>query len=338
MLTLFPLGVWLVTIAGLVLVVVVDLAVIGRRRRAVTVRHAVLSVVGYVALAGLFALALWHYHPGPAAGQFTAAYLTEYVLSVDNLFVFMLIMARFAVPREAQDKALYIGIVGSMVLRAVFILAGTGALALTNDVFYLFGAILVYTAFRVGFGGDEPVEVKDNGIVRAIGRIIPTTPGYQGARIFTGTWRRPRATPLLVVIASISVANVIFAADSLPAAFGLTQDAYIIITANAFALMGLRQLFFVIGGLLDRLVYLNYGLAVVLAFIGVRLVFEALRTSHVDHIGPVPVPAVGIGTSLLVIVGVLAATAVLSLTVPRLRRTAPPAPERTPVPARRDPS
>jgi tellurite resistance protein TerC len=319
-----------VTIAGLVLIVVIDLVIIGRRRRVVTMRGALGWIAVYVSLALLFAGGLWLYDPGPAAGQFVAAYLTEYMLSVDNLFVFVLIMARFAVPRLAQDKALYVGIVGSMLLRTVFIIAGVGAVALTNDVFYLFGAILLYTAVRVGMGSDAPTEVKDNAVVRALARVVPTTPDYDGVRVFSGTWRRPRATPLFVVIGTISVANVVFAADSLPAVFGLTQDAYLIITACAFALMGLRQLFFLIGGLLDKLAYLNYGLAVILAFIGVRLIFEALLNSGVHHVGGVPVPEIGIGASLLFIVAVLALTAGISLAVPWLR---PDRPTEAPAPA-----
>lgn len=320
MFTRFPLLVWLATIAGLILIVVVDLVVIARRNRTVTARDALVWIGVYVSLAALFAGGLWVFDPGPAAGQFVASYITEYMLSVDNLFVLVLIMARFAVPRIAQDKALYVGIVGSMVMRSVFILVGATVLALTEWAFYAFGGLLIYTAVRVATTNGEPAELKESAIIRGLARVVPTTPDYVGSRVFVGTLRRFRATPLLIVIGSISVANVVFAFDSLPAVFGLTQDAYLMITACAFALMGLRQLFFLIGDLLDGLTYLNIGLAVILAFIGVRLIFEAMRDSHMSRIGTLGVPDIGIGASLMFIVAVLAVTAGASFLVPWLKR------------------
>jgi len=320
MFTHFPLPVWLATISGLILIVVVDLVIIARRNRTVTVRDALAWIAAYVSLAALFAGGLWVFGPGPAAGQFVASYITEYLLSLDNLFVFVLIMARFAVPQVAQDKALYVGIVGSMVMRSAFILAGAAVLALTDWIFYAFGALLIYTAVRVATTNGEPAELRESAIIRCLARLLPTTPDYVGSQVFVGTFRRFRATPLLIVIGSISVANVVFAFDSLPAVFGLTQDAYLIITATAFALMGLRQLFFIIDGLLESLTYLNIGLAAILAFIGMRLIFQALRESHIVRVGTLPVPDIGIGASLMFIAAVLAGTAGASYLVPWLKR------------------
>src|SRR5262249_6675008 len=205
-------------------------------------------------------------------------------------------------------------------LRAVFIIIGAGALALASWVFYIFGAALLYTAVRLMFDRGEETDVRDGAIVRGVARVVPTTREYHGLRVFTRVDRRWMATPLLMVIVSISIANVVFALDSLPAIFGLTQDAYLVVTANAFALMGLRQLFFVVGGLLDRLTYLNLGLGAILAFIGLKLILEALHESHVNSIGSMHLPNIGISTSLIFIVCALAITAAASLAVDRVRR------------------
>lgn len=320
MFTHFSLTAWLVTIAALLAIVALDLAVIARRKRAVTLRDAVLWVALYVTLAGVFAGLLFVFAPSGAGGQFVAGYITEYVLSVDNLLVFVIIMSRFSVPLLAQDKALYVGIVGSMCLRAIFIIIGAGALALASWIFYIFGAALLYTAIRLMLDRGEDTDVRENVIVRGVARVVPTTRDYHGLSVFTRVGRRWMATPLLIVIVSISIANVVFALDSLPAIFGLTQDAYLVVAANAFALMGLRQLFFVVGGLLDRLTYLNLGLGAILAFIGVKLILEALEESHVDSIGSVHLPRIGISTSLVFIVVALAITAGASLAANRWRQ------------------
>jgi len=320
MFTHFPLVVWLATIAGLIAIVALDMTVIARRQRTVTMRDALIWVGVYVSLAALFAAGLYLFAPGPPGGQFVAGYITEYSLSVDNLFVFVIIMARFSVPALAQDKALYVGIVGSLLLRAVFIVAGAGVLALADWMFYLFGALLLYTAVRVAISPDEDADFRENILIRALSRAIPTTRDYDGIKVFTRSGGRRMATPLLIVIGSISIANVVFALDSLPAIFGLTQDAYIIVTANAFALMGLRQLFFLVGNLLEKLTYLNVGLAAILGFIGVKLILEALHGSHVTRIGPVHLPMIGITTSLIVIVSVLAITAAASFAAPLFKR------------------
>jgi len=292
--------VWTVTIVGLLVVVVLDLVVIARRRREVTMKDATLWVVAYVSLAAAFALGAYLLLGRTVGTEFVAGYVTEYSLSVDNLFVFLLIMSRFAVPSLARDKVLYIGIVVSMLLRAVCIMAGAAALHAFNWVFYVFGAFLLYTAVKVGREGeDDGTDFRENVVVRGLRSLLPSTPDYHGDR-FTHVAEGGRRlfTPLIVVVTAIGLANVIFALDSIPAIFGLTQNAYIVFTANAFALMGLRQLYFLMGGLLDRLVYLNYGLAVILGFIGLKLVDEALLGSGVDAVGSVGVPDIGIGVSL----------------------------------------
>jgi TerC family integral membrane protein len=305
---------WSVTVAGLLLVVAVDLVVIARRRREVTMRDATLWVLFYVALAGAFAGVLAATRGGTVAGEFVAGYITEYSLSVDNLFVFMIIIARFAVPPLAQDKVLYIGIVVSMVLRAICIAAGAAAIAAFSWVFYVFGAFLIYTAVKLLLAGENDADdVKEGLVLRRLRRILPSTPVYDGGRIVVRQDGRRLFTPMIIVIAAIGIANVVFALDSIPAIFGLTQDPYVVFTANAFALMGLRQLFFLIGGLLERIIYLNVGLSVILGFIGVKLVFEAFDGSHIEHLGPIPVPHIGIVVSLAFIVLTLAVTTVASL-------------------------
>jgi tellurite resistance protein TerC len=226
----------------------------------------------------------------------------------------MIIMARFAVPVLAQDKVLYIGIVVSMVLRTVCIAAGAAAINNFNWVFYVFGAFLVYTAAKLLMSGENDDEDYQEGpVLRLFRRVLPLSTAYDGTRFVTRSGTRRVFTPLVLVVIAIGVANVVFALDSIPAIFGLTTNTYIVFAANAFALMGLRQLYFLVGGLLERIVYLNIGLAVILGFIGAKLVIEALEGSHVEHVGSVPLPHVGILFSLCFIAATLAVTTVASL-------------------------
>jgi tellurite resistance protein TerC len=314
-----PPAVWILTALGFVAIVVLDLVVIARRKSAVTMRQATLWVIFYVALAALFAVGLFVFRGGTSGSEFVAGYITEYSLSVDNLFVFIIIMARFAVPSLAVDKVLYIGIVVSMLLRGVFIAAGAAAISAASWVFYIFGAFLIYTAVRLALEGENDEEdFQENALLRGLRRVLPMTSDYSGPQLATRVDGKRMLTPLVIVIAAISVANVVFALDSIPAIFGLTQDPYIVLTANAFALMGLRQLYFLIGGLLERIIYLNVGLSVILGFIGVKLVIEALHGSHIDHLGAVPLPEIGIATSLLFILATLTVTVGASLAKTRL--------------------
>ncbi|MFC5265783.1 TerC/Alx family metal homeostasis membrane protein [Kribbella qitaiheensis] len=315
MVSAVPTHVWIITVIGLLAIVAFDLIVIARRKHTVTIKDATRWVLFYVGLAGLFAAVLFLFSPGGASGsEFVAGYITEYSLSVDNLFVFVIIMARFAVPSLAQDKVLYIGIVVSMLLRAIFILAGAAAIAAASWVFYIFGAFLVYTAVRLALEGEnDETDFQENAVLRGMRRVLPLQHDYDGAKLISKVDGKRMLTPLVIVIAAIGMANVIFALDSIPAIFGLTQDAYVVLTANAFALMGLRQLYFLIGGLLERVIYLNVGLSVILAFIGVKLIIEALHGSHIDDIGAIHLPHIGILTSLGFIAGTLLVTTVASL-------------------------
>ena len=319
MFTAVPPAVWILTALGFVAIVVLDLVVIARRKSAVTMRQATLWVVFYVALAALFAVGLFVFKSGTSGSEFVAGYITEYSLSVDNLFVFIIIMARFAVPTLAVDKVLYIGIVVSMLLRGIFIAAGAAAISAASWVFYFFGAFLIYTAVKLALEGENDEEdFQENALLRGLRRVLPMTSEYSGPQLATRVNGKRMLTPLVIVIAAISVANVVFALDSIPAIFGLTQDPYIVLTANVFALMGLRQLYFLIGGLLERIIYLNVGLSVILGFIGVKLVIEALHGSHIDHLGAIPLPEIGIATSLLFILATLTVTVGASLAKTRL--------------------
>ncbi|MDU0313071.1 TerC/Alx family metal homeostasis membrane protein [Phycicoccus sp. M110.8] len=307
-----PAYAWAFTLALLTLVVVVDLRVIARRGGEVGMAQSVRWVTFYVALAVAFGVVVALTVGGRTGAEFFSGYITEYSLSVDNLFVFVIIMTKFAVPRAAQDKVLYLGIVLSMLLRAVFIFAGAALIAAASWTFYLFGLLLIYTAVTLLREDDDP-DFEEYRLLRVLRRVLPMTPHYHGDRLAVHHEGRRHWTPLVIAISAIGLANVVFALDSIPAIFGLTQDAFVIVAANAFALMGLRQLYFLVGGLLERLIYLNIGLSAILAFIGAKLIIEALHGSHIDHLGSIPLPQIGILTSLGFIVVVLVTAALASL-------------------------
>jgi tellurite resistance protein TerC len=316
-----PVWLWIATIGGLLAVILVDLFVVDHKPHAVTISEATRWVLFYVALAVLFGLGIWFFAGGQYAGEFFAGYITEYSLSVDNLFVFVLIMSSFAVPAIHQHRVLLVGIVIALVLRGLFIAVGAAAINALSWVFYLFAAFLVYTAVnmvRQGVGDDE--EWKEPRVLGWVRRLFPVTEEYHGSRTTVKLDGRRWVTPMLIVMIAIGLTDLLFALDSIPAIFGLTQEPFLVFTANAFALMGLRQLYFLLGGLLTKLVYLSYGLAVILAFIGVKLVLHALHENDLPFLNggePVPVPEVGIALSLAVIVGVLAVTTVASLVAVR---------------------
>ena len=312
-----PVWVWLTTVGALVLLFASDLFVVARRPHEVSVREASLWTALYVALAVAFGVGVLLVAGGGPAGEFFAGWLTEYSLSVDNLFIFMIIMSRFAVPRQYQQTVLMVGILLALIMRGIFIAAGAAIISRFSAVFYLFGVFLIYTAWKLATSGEEDEEYRENGALRLMRRVVPTTDRYAGSRLVTRVDGRRMVTPMLVVMVAIGTTDLLFALDSIPAIFGLTQEPYIVFTANAFALMGLRQLFFLLGGLLDRLVYLSYGLAVILGFIGVKLILEALHTNNLPFLnGGEPVkgaPQVPIWLSLGVIVVTLAVTTVASL-------------------------
>ncbi|MBB6352135.1 TerC family protein [Nonomuraea muscovyensis] len=305
-----PAWIWLATIGGFGLVLALDFYLVARNPREPSFRECVGWVSFYVALACAFGVGLLVVSGPGRGGEFFAGWITEYSLSVDNLFVFLLIMSRFRVPRAYRQKVLLIGIVLALVMRGAFIAAGAEAVTRFDWLFYVFGAFLVYTAWKLIGHEEEEAEFSENVALRAVRRLLPTTDAYHGARLTVrpaGGARR-MVTPMLIVMVAIGTTDLLFALDSIPAIFGLTKEPYLVFTANAFALMGLRQLFFLIGGLLDRLVYLSKGLSVVLAFIGVKLILEALH-----HDGVSWAPEIPILVSLGVIVGTLAVTTVLSL-------------------------
>ncbi len=268
----------------------------------------------YIAIAVVFGCFVWWRWGGTFAGEYFAGYVTEKALSVDNLFVFVVIMAKFAVPRVYQQKVLLLGIVMALVMRGVFIAAGAAAIARYSWVFYLFGVILILTAINMLRESDEPA--KEGRIERFAKRHLRTSEDYDGDKLFTRVDGRRMATPLLLVLIVIGFTDLLFAFDSIPAIYGLTQEPYLVFAANAFALMGLRQLFFLIGGLLDRLVFLSYGLSFILAFIGVKLVLHALHENSLSFINGgqhIAVPEISTGLSLAVIGGTLVVTTVASL-------------------------
>jgi tellurite resistance protein TerC len=255
---------------------------------------------------------------GTYAGQFYAGWLTEYALSIDNLFIFLIIMSRFAVPRELQQTVLLVGIILALVFRGVFIALGAAAIGAFSWIFYLFGAFLFYTAVMLARQGEaDDEDFKENILVRWARRALPMTSTFVGTRLTVSSGGRRLVTPLLIVMLAIGSTDILFALDSIPAIFGLTKEPYLVFTANVFALMGLRQLYFLLGGLLQRLVYLSLGLALVLAFIGVKLVLEALHLNELPFINGGEhvswAPEIPIWLSLLVIIATLGVTAGASL-------------------------
>ncbi|MET7381903.1 TerC/Alx family metal homeostasis membrane protein [Streptomyces sp. NPDC005526] len=300
---------WVLTILGLAALIAVDF-VIGRKPHDVSIKEAGIWTAVWIALAGLFGVGLLVFGGGQPAGEFFAGFITEKSLSVDNLFVFVLIMAKFAVPSQYQQRVLLVGVLIALVLRAVFIAAGAAIIASFSWVFYLFGAFLVWTAWKLvqeARAEEADEEYEENKLLKAAERRFGVADRYHGTKLWIRQNGKRVMTPMLVVMLAIGTTDVLFALDSIPAIFGLTQDPYIVFTANAFALMGLRQLYFLLGGLLKKLVHLSYGLSVILGFIGVKLVLHALHESGVH------VPEISIPVSLGVICAVLAITTVTSL-------------------------
>jgi tellurite resistance protein TerC len=321
-----PFWVWAATVAVIVALLVFDFVGHVRTPHAPTLRESAVWSAVYVGIALLVGLLILWFYGAEYGGEYFAGYLTEKSLSVDNLFVFVLIMAGFAVPRELQQKVLLLGIAFALVLRTAFIAAGAAAIEQFSWVFYVFGALLVWTAWAQarsgGHRGNE--EYRENVVLRLVRRVVPTTAEFAGDRMTTKVRGKRAITPLAVALVAIGSADVLFAVDSIPAIFGLTQETYLVFTANAFALLGLRQLFFLIDGLLDRLVHLAYGLAVILGFIGVKLVVHALHTNELPFVNGgqhvTVIPEVPTWLSLTVILGTLLVTTATSLATDRRDR------------------
>ncbi|GGX83619.1 TerC family protein [Streptomyces fructofermentans] len=305
--------VWALTVAGLCVLIGLDFF-IGRKPHDVSFKEAGIWSGVWVALATAFGIGLLAVSGAGPAGEFFAGYVTEKSLSVDNLFVFVLIMSKFAVPSQYQQRVLSVGVLVALVLRAVFILLGAALISTFSWIFYIFGAFLIWTGWKLlqdARTGHDVEEYEESKLLKAAERRFGVADRYHGTKLWIRENGRRVMTPMLVVMLAIGSTDLLFALDSIPAIYGLTEEPYIVFTANAFALMGLRQLYFLIGGLLKRLVHLAYGLAIILGFIGVKLVLHALHESGVG------VPEIGIPFSLGFIVLVLAVTTFTSLRATR---------------------
>lgn len=311
--------VWALTIAGIVGLLLFDFFFHVRKAHTPTLKEAAVWSSIYVGIAILFGLGVLVFG-GPTMGtEYFAGYVTEKALSVDNLFVFLIIMASFKVPRADQQKVLLFGIVFALIARTGFIFLGAALINQFAWIFYLFGLVLLLTAGNLL----KPTNDDDHGdtiVVRLAKRFLPATDHYDGDKLFTIENGKRVLTPMLLVMIAIGGTDILFALDSIPAIFGLTQNVFIVFTATAFSLMGLRQLYFLIDGLLDRLIYLSYGLAIILGFIGVKLILHALHENNLPFINdgePVPVVEISTGLSLTVILGVLAVTVIASIFSPK---------------------
>jgi tellurite resistance protein TerC len=310
---------WVITLAATTAVLLFDVLVMARRSGEPTMRRSAIALSAYIGLAGCFGIWTWYFHGHQYGVEFFAGWLTEYSLSIDNLFIFVIIMTSFGVPRVLQRQALFAGIVIALMCRGIFIALGAAAIARFSWVFYLFGGFLVYTALRVARGLTHQTDAE-NAVVRFARNHLSVTESWHGAKLFVKAGSRRSMTPMALVVVALGAADVVFALDSIPAIFGLTRQAYLVFAANVFALMGLRQLYFIVEGLLQRLVYLSKGLAVILLFIGVKLILHALRENDLPFINGgkhVDVPEIPTLASLAVITTTLAVAAAASLYVTR---------------------
>ena len=318
-----PAWLWWTTIGVTTAVLLFDVFIVGRRPHEPSRKEVSLALTVYLGAAVLFGIGVWTLAGSQYGTEFFAGWLTEYSLSVDNLFVFLLIMAALKVPRENQQGALLIGIVLALVFRGIFIAVGAAAINNFSWVFYLFGAFLIYTGVKLATGGGDDEEYHENRFARWVRTVLPHTEEYHGDKVVVRVDRRWLFTPLFAVVVALGTTDLLFALDSIPAIYGLTQEPYLVLTANIFALMGLRQLYFLLGDLLKRLVFLSYGLALLLGFIGVKLVLHAMHENELpfvnggEHITWAPeIPTLA---SLGVIVAILSVTTVASLVVSRTK-------------------
>lgn len=320
--------IWLITIAVTIAFFVYEFFAHVRKPHEPTIGESARWSAFYIGLALLFGVGIGMVSGWTYGGEYFAGYLTEKALSIDNLFVFLIVMTSFAVPKIYQQKVLMIGIVIALILRGAFIAVGATLISNFSWIFYIFGALLLFLAYRQAFAHGES-NPADGKFMRFVRRHLPVSDEYDGDRLTVVKGGRRFVTPMLLVIVAIGFVDLIFAVDSIPAIYGLTEEAYIVFTANAFALMGLRQLYFLIGGLLERLVYLAQGLAVILAFIGVKLVFHAMHVNELPFInGGEPLlwaPEIPIWFSLVFIAGTITVATVASLVKTRNDRMRAPA-------------
>lgn len=318
--------VWWLTVGITSAVLLFDIIVIGRRPHEPSRKEVSLALGFFVGLAVLFGIGVWIFAGHQYGTEFFAGWLTEYSLSVDNLFIFLIIMNKFAVPKPLQQSALLVGIVLALIMRGIFIAAGAAAINNFSWVFYLFGLFLIYTAVKLAKEGaedeDEDNEFEENRLIKFVERKFPATSEWHGTKLLSTENGSRVITPMFVVIVALGTTDLLFALDSIPAIYGLTREPFLVLTANIFALMGLRQLYFLIGGLLERLIYLSYGLAVLLGFIGVKLILHAMHENELSFVNdgePISwAPDIPIWLSLVVIVGILVVTTVLSLVKSKL--------------------
>jgi tellurite resistance protein TerC len=306
---------WIITLGVTIAVLLFDVVVIGRRPHEPSKRELVTALSIYIGLAVAFGIWVWFFHGNQFGVEFFAGWLTEYSLSVDNLFIFLIIMASFKVPKKYQQQALLVGIILALIFRGIFIALGAVAINQFSWVFYVFGAFLVYTAFTLVRDTDHDDDAE-NFVVRFARNHLSLTDKWDGLKLWIRENGKRLMTPMFLVIVALGTTDLLFALDSIPAIYGLTQEPYLVFTANVFALMGLRQLYFLLGDMLKRLVYLSQGLAFILAFIGVKLVMHALLENELPFINggePVHVPQIPILLSLGVIVVTLLITTVASL-------------------------
>jgi len=301
----------------LLLILAVDLIIAYRRPHIPSTRESALWVGFYVVLALIFALLMLLIGDAEHAGQFIAGWVTEYSLSIDNLFVFVIIMARFSVPRKYQQEVLMVGIILALVFRGIFIVLGAVVIEQFSFVFYIFGAFLLYTAANQAFTNHDDEAEAENKLIAFLRRRIAITETYDGGKLRTVIDGKKVFTPILIVFIALGTTDLVFALDSIPAIFGITQSPFIVFTANVFALMGLRQLYFLLGDLIDKLVYLKYGIAFILAFIGVKLVFHAMHENELPFINGGQhiewAPEISTWTSLGVILASMAIATIASL-------------------------
>ena len=306
--------VWWITVGLMVLILAFDIFIIGRRPHEPSMREAGTAIGIFIGLAVAFGLGVWGFSGPQYAGEFFAGWLTEYSLSIDNLFIFLIIMSSLKVPRKLQQFALLVGIILALVFRGIFIALGAAAIDRFSWIFFIFGAFLIYTAVKlvIDYRRHDDEEAPDNAMLRFVRKRFPSTDEYHGTKLTIIENGKRLITPMLIVIIALGSTDLLFALDSIPAIYGLTQEPYLVFTANVFALMGLRQLYFLLGGLLRKLVYLSIGLSVILAFIGVKLVFHALHEYHLADWAPYE-GEIPIWLSLTVIIGTLTITTVASL-------------------------
>ena len=313
-----PLWVWILTLGVTIVLLLIDVWIIGRRPHVPSMAEAGRHLAFFVTLAVLFGLGIWYVSGADYAAQYFAGWLTEYSLSVDNLFVFLIIMAKFGVPEKLQSTALMVGIMIALVLRGIFIAVGAVAINQFSWIFYVFGAFLIYTAVKLAREGEsEDDEYEENALLKWVEKRFPATNVWQGTKLFVTLNGNRIITPMFIVILALGTTDLLFALDSIPAIYGLTQEPFIVLTTNIFALMGLRQLYFLIGGLLKRLVYLGIGLAVLLSFIGAKLILHAMHENELPFINGgqniTSAPDITIGQSLTAILTILTITTVASL-------------------------